>query len=92
MFLKIYCLFSSCELYSPRHLFPTICSALVAHVTKPEIRIAASETLRFLQREVQNSTDCTDSSSSFKGDDCDVTNWTDDPEKRRELKKVLSKG
>lgn len=45
---------------------------------KPEIKIAASEALRILQREVF--TTC---------DGVDVTSWIEDSSKRAEIKKII---
>jgi hypothetical protein len=59
-------------------VFPTICDSLFSEPLKPEIKIAASEALKILQREVF--TTC---------DGVDVASWMDDSSKRAEIRKVI---
>jgi len=66
--------------YIIRTIFPTLCNALLSYPLKPDIKIAATEALRALHREVFSTCD-----------GVDIISWIEDSTKRAEIRKFLGK-
>ena len=68
-----------------KNVFPAICSALFSPSTKSDVRIAASDCLKQLNKQMN-------AIAKYLSDsDTNIINWLDDPLKQKEISKIISK-